>query len=103
MKGPERRVPRVNRVYLTSYVNSEGPEQKTPVLLGRTIDISTSGVGMEVYQEVAAGSAMELEIDIPDSLVAITGTVVHVRHVEENTYQIGIEFDVPQERLSGLQ
>ncbi len=100
--GPERRVPRVNRVFLTSYVNREGEEQKTPVLLGRTIDISASGVGMEVYQEVTAGSTMELEIDLQDSLVSIQGKVVHVRRVGENAYQVGIEFDEPQARLSGL-
>ncbi len=98
----ERRAVRVNKVFLTAYVNREGIEQKTPVLLGKTINISTTGVGMEVYQEVAAGSTMELEIDLHESLMKIKGKVVHVRLIEENCYQVGIEFDEPQERLSGL-
>jgi hypothetical protein len=33
----------------------------------------------------------------------ITGKVVHVRTTEAGNYQIGIEFDEPQERLAKLQ
>jgi hypothetical protein len=99
----KRREPRVNKLFLTSYVNREGEEQKTPVLLGRTFDISTSGIGMEVYQEVAAGSTMELEIDLHDSLLAIRGKVVHVRRMDTDCFHIGIEFDEPQQQLAVLQ
>jgi c-di-GMP-binding flagellar brake protein YcgR len=103
MADQKRREPRVNRLFLTAYVNREGEEQKTPVLLGRTFDISSTGVGMEVYQEVAAGSTMELEIDLQDSLLAITGRVVHVRNNEAGSFQIGIEFDEAQDRLAELR
>ena len=103
MDTPKRREPRVNKLFLTAYVNREGAEQKTPVLLGRTFDISTVGVGMEVYQEVAVGSTMELEIDLQDFLLEIKGKVVHVRSTESGSFQIGIEFDEPQEKLAGFQ
>ena len=102
MENPKRRKPRVNKLFLTAYVNLEGKEQKTPVLLGRTFDISTAGVGMEVYQEVLAGSTMELEIDLQDSLLDIRGKVVHVRLMEAGRYLIGVEFDEPQERFAGI-
>lgn len=103
MEEPIRRAPRVNKLFLTAYVNREGEQQKTPVLLGRTLDISTAGVGMEVFQEVTAGSTMELEIDLQDSLLQITGKVVHVRPTEAGTYLVGIEFDEPQARLALLR
>ncbi|HLO25965.1 MAG TPA: PilZ domain-containing protein [Geobacteraceae bacterium] len=102
MENPERREPRVNKLFLTAYVNREGKEQKTPVLLGKTFNISPSGVGMEVYQEVLAGSTMELQIDLRDSLLAIKGKVVHVRRAEGDCYHIGVEFDEPQELLGDL-
>jgi len=96
----ERREPRVNKLFLTSYVNREGGEQKSPVLLGRTYDVSASGIGMEVYQEVAVGSVMELEIDLHESLLSIKGTVVHARPTGSGTFAIGIRFDEPQEQLN---
>jgi c-di-GMP-binding flagellar brake protein YcgR len=103
MADQQRREPRVNRLLLTAYVNREGEEQQTPVLMGRTFDISSSGIGMIVYQEVAVGSIMELEIDLHNSLLAIKGTVLHVRKNEDGSFQIGIGFDEPQPQLSGLQ
>ena len=103
MDTSKRREPRVNKLFLTAYINREGEEQKTPVLLGRTFDISTAGVGMEVFQEVAAGSTMELEIDLQDSLLDVKGRVIHVRLLEEGRYLVGVEFSEPQEQLTGFQ
>jgi len=88
-----RRAPRLNRLLLTAYVNRDGKEQKTPVSLGRTLDISVTGVGMEVFQEVEIGSEMELDLDLKDTLLTVHGKVVHVRRDGEDRYIIGIEFD----------
>ncbi len=88
-----RRAPRLNRLLLTAYVNRDGKEQKTPVSLGRTLDISVTGAGMEVFQEVEVGSEMDLDLDLKNSLVRVHGKVVHVRRDGEDRYIIGIEFD----------
>jgi c-di-GMP-binding flagellar brake protein YcgR len=88
-----RRAPRVNRLLLTAYVNRDGQEQKTPVLLGRTLDISLTGVGMEVFQQVQIGSFMDLDLDLKDSIITVHGKVVHVRREGEDRYVVGIEFD----------
>ena len=88
-----RRAPRQNRLLLTAYVNRDGKEQKTPISLGRTLDISVTGVGMEVFQEVEIGSEMELDLDLKDTLLTVHGKVVHVRRDGEDRYIIGIEFD----------
>jgi c-di-GMP-binding flagellar brake protein YcgR len=88
-----RRAPRLNRLLLTAYVNRDGKEQKTPVSLGRTLDISVTGAGMEVFQEVEVGSEMDLDLDLKNSLVRVHGKVVHVRREGEDRYIIGIEFD----------
>ena len=88
-----RRAPRQNRLLLTAYVNRDGEEQKTPVSLGRTLDISVTGAGMEVFQEVEIGSEMDLDLDLKDTLLTVHGKVVHVRRDGEDRYIIGIEFD----------
>ncbi len=88
-----RRAPRVNRLLLTAYVNRDGQEQKTPVSLGRTLDISLTGVGMEVFQQVKIGSFMDLDLDLKDTIITVHGKVVHVRREGEDRYVVGIEFD----------
>jgi hypothetical protein len=94
---------RVQRLFLTAYVNRDDNEQKTPVSVGRTLDVSITGVGMEVFQEVQTGSTMDLEFDLQGSLLTVQGRVVHVRREGEGSYIIGIEFDEPQKRLQNLQ
>ena len=88
-----RRSPRVNRLFLTAYVNRDGKEQKTPVSLGRTLDISLTGVGMEVFQEVQIGTVMDLDLDLKDTIITVHGKVVHVRREGDDRYVVGIEFD----------
>jgi hypothetical protein len=102
MYDKERDTPRVNRLFLTSYVNRDGEEQKTPVSLGRTLDISISGAGMEVYQDLQVGSVMDLEFDLKDELLTVQGKVVHSRKAEDGHFVVGIQFDGPQERLAEL-
>ncbi len=97
-----RRSPRVNRLFLISYVNREGNDQKTPISVGRTLNVSAHGAGMEIFQEVRPGSLMDMEFDLQDSLLKVQGTVVHVRREEEARYFIGVQFDETQDRLGGL-
>ena len=102
MYDKERRALRVNKLFLTAYVSREGEEQRTPVSLGRTLDVSTTGVGMEVYQEVQVGSTMDMELDLHDSLFTVQGKVVHSRREGDDRYFIGVEFNEPQEQLAIL-
>jgi hypothetical protein len=103
MHGKVRRSPRVNKLFLTAYVNREGEEQKTPVSLGRTLDISAAGVGMEIYQEVQVGSAMDMEFDLQGALLTVQGKVVHARREGEHCYVIGVEFNEAQPQLAALR
>ncbi|MGD0283761.1 MAG: PilZ domain-containing protein [Dissulfurispiraceae bacterium] len=98
-----RQSTRVHRLFLTSYINREGEVQKTPVSVGRTLNISMIGVGMEVFQEIQAGTRMDLEFDLQGSLLTVQGRVVHVCAEGEGTYTVGVEFDEPQKLLENLR
>ena len=94
-----RQSTRVHKRVLTAYVNRDDKEQKTPVSVGRTLDVSMTGVGMEVFQEVRTGSSMDMEFAMQDSLVSVQGRVVHVRRKDEGSYIIGVEFAAPQKGM----
>lgn len=96
----QRSCPRVSKLLLIAYINREEGVQKSPVLLGRTLDLSPVGAGMEVFQPVRIGSTMELDIDIMEETVAVQGTVVHSREEREGIYHVGIRFTAPEERLA---
>ncbi len=93
-----RAFPRVDKLYFIAYVNREGEEQKTPVSMGRTVNISMVGVGMEVYQRLSVDSVMEMEIAVDEGrLMSLKGTVVHITAMDEGKFYAGIKFDEVQE------
>lgn len=97
--GKERQYPRINKLFFISYIAREDGEQKTPISMGRTLNISSTGVGMEVFQELGVNSAMEMDIDVEDFNLSVQGKVVHSHVLEEGKYYVGIQFDEPQEKL----
>jgi len=93
-----RAFPRIDKLYFIAYVNREGEEQKTPVSMGRTVNISRLGIGMEVYQRLEIDSTMEMEIAVEEGrLLSIKGTVVHITSMEDGKFHAGIKFDAIQE------
>ena len=88
-----RRHPRIEELFLLTYVNKDGDEQKTPVLMGRTLDISKSGARVEIDDPVKTGSRMEMEIAIKGESSLVHGKVVRVSEGEGGKHEVGIEFD----------
>ncbi len=96
----ERKYHRVNKLFFISYIATEGGEQKTPVSMGRTLNASSTGIGMEVYQELPVGSTMEMDIGAEELKISVKGKVVHSHPLEDGKHYVGIQFDEPQEMLS---
>ncbi len=93
---------RVSKLFLTSYVNSDERGQRTPVSMGRTLNVSRRGVGMEVFQEIEVGTSMDLELDVKGNILTVRGRVIHAQAEEGGSLTVGIEFDQPQETLEEL-
>ena len=94
-----RQTVRVSKLFLTSYVNSDEQGQRTPVSIGRTLNISRKGAGMEVFQEIGTGTLMDLELDVKGRILSVRGRVIHVRSEGNGCFTVGIEFDEPQNEL----
>ena len=94
-----RRYPRLQALYLLSYINKEDGVQKTGVSMARTINISCMGVGVEVYEAINSDSVMEIEIAVKDIVYAMKGKVTHSQEKSNGNYVIGIKFDQVQKEL----
>lgn len=95
----KRGTTRVQKLFMIAYLPFDDGPIRTPISLGRTVDISPSGVGMEVYKEVTVGTVMEMEIDLEGLSVPAWGKVVRVDPLENGNFLIGIRFDEEQELL----
>ncbi len=96
----KRGYPRVKKLYLISYVNKATGQQTSPVSMGRTLDISPTGVRVEAYRNIRVNSIMEMEIGLREFNFSVKGKVVRVQEVSEKIYNLGIQFDEIQPELS---
>lgn len=95
----KRDKPRVKKLFMVAYLPKDDEPARTPISLGRTVDISPTGVGMEVYKEVAAGTAIEMELNLEGVTLFARGKVVRVDPLADGNFLIGISFDAEQELL----
>jgi len=102
MTREQRTTPRISKLSFISFVKTEGDEQKSPISMGRTLNISTTGLGIEIFQQIAAGSTMEMEIALGDEIVPVRGKVVRSSELASGGYNLGIAFDTPQEKLATM-
>jgi hypothetical protein len=95
-----RASPRIDKLFFISFIETENSEQKSPVSIGRTLNISSTGLGIEAFLQIHVGATMEMNICLGDEILAARGKVVHSRPLESGGYFLGIEFDTVQERLA---
>lgn len=67
-----------------------------PIFNGRTRDISGGGLQLITTLRMAAGTLIDLEIDLPDGVCYIAGEVVRyvatIEHVEQPEHILGVRF-----------
>jgi c-di-GMP-binding flagellar brake protein YcgR len=60
--------------------------------MGRTLNISESGMLLETYFQIEPEHIVRLTISLEEDLLDIKGKPVHIRTNQEGKYEIGIEF-----------
>lgn len=102
----KRNYPRIKKLYLISYINKNEGSTVSPISMGRTLDISPSGIRLEVYQSLMMDSVIEMEIGFQEQKFSTKGKIIRVEEIDEKTFIVGIQFDEPLGILgfsSGLQ
>jgi hypothetical protein len=96
----KRGYPRIKKLYLISYITKEEGRQVSPVLMGRTLDVSPSGVRVEVFQRISVNSEMELDIACNDENISVGGIVVRSNKTGNEVFVLGIKFNEIQHILA---
>jgi hypothetical protein len=66
-------------------------------------NISKSGVQLENRTSFDVGSKIDLSIALTDELIKVRGNVRNVNEINDNSYQIGVEFeDLSEEEIEKL-
>jgi c-di-GMP-binding flagellar brake protein YcgR len=60
--------------------------------MGRTLNISESGILLETHFPIESSHKIQLTISLEEDLLDINGKAVHVRSINGGKYQIGIQF-----------
>ena len=60
--------------------------------MGRTLNISESGILLETHFPIESEHSIQLSISLAEDLLDIKGKAIHVRSLTGGKYKIGIEF-----------
>ena len=72
--------------------------------MGRTLNISESGILLETHFPIEPNHTIQLTISLEENLLDLKGKPVHVRSIEGGKYQIGIQFaDLDENATKMLQ
>lgn len=89
--GSRRESSRVRTIHLVS-VTSDKARGETSISIGRTLDVSSSGIRVEVLGHVCIEDLLQLEIAIEDRIILAQGRVVHAKRKGDRLVETGIEF-----------
>lgn len=75
-----------------SYICLDEDENIVKQGMGRTLNISESGMLLETHFPIESKHTLRLTISLEEDLLDIKGKPVHIRSIEGGKYQIGIQF-----------
>lgn len=88
----KRKHSRVDSIYLLNYVNLDENDQAVMQGMGRTINVSESGIMLETHVPFKENNTVDVVVGLKEDMVTIRGKVIFTRTTETGRYQSGIEF-----------
>jgi c-di-GMP-binding flagellar brake protein YcgR len=88
----KRKHSRVDSIYLLNYVNLDENDKEMMQGMGRTINVSESGIMLETHVPFSENDTVDVVVGLKEDMVTIRGKVVFTRTTETGRYQSGIQF-----------
>jgi len=100
----KRRHERYDSLNLLSYVCLDDEGKEWMQGMGRTLNISETGLQLETHEPIETRYVVLLSLGIEDDLVDIRGKVKYCNRNEEKKFESGIEFlEVPPHAYAQLK
>jgi c-di-GMP-binding flagellar brake protein YcgR len=88
----KRKHSRVDSIYLLNYVNLDENEKEMMQGMGRTINVSESGIMLETHVAFNENDTVDVVVGLKEDMVTIRGKVVFSRTTDTGLHQSGIQF-----------
>lgn len=88
----KRRYSRIDSINLLNYVYEDKEKEKALQGMGRTLNVSESGILLETHVSLEEGVMVSIMIGLKEDMVDIKGEVVFIIESPEGRYQSGINF-----------
>ena len=99
MISEKRKHIRVNALNL-SHVAVDDREEAVKQAIGRTLNVSETGILLETHFPIESDQNVELTLGFEEDLVNLRGKVIHLLNGETGKFEMGIQFtDIDEEAI----
>jgi len=91
-KNNKRINDRVTSINLISYVCTDSHDKIIENGMGKTLNVSESGIMLETHNQIDSSLNLLLSIGLEEVLIDIKGKIVHSTPVDKGKYHTGIQF-----------
>ncbi len=88
----KRRHSRIDSINLLNYVYEDAEKSKALQGMGRTLNVSESGILLETHVSLEEGVFVSIMIGLEEEMVDIKGQVVFIIESTDGRFQSGINF-----------
>ena len=93
MKEDKRKHERYDALNLISYLVTDEEDAEVAQGMGRTLNVSQSGILLETHVALALQGSISLSIGLEEHMVDIKGNVVFCHPGDDGKHETGIEFE----------
>lgn len=98
----KRKHTRIDSLHLLNYLLYEETENDATQGMGRTLNVSESGILLETHTPIEPNQKISLTIGIEENMVDIKGSVIYSNQNAKGMYESGIEFFVMDESAENI-
>ena len=88
----QRKHHRIDSLNLLNYVQFDNNNNEVTQGMGRTLNVSESGILLETHVPIELNTTVLLTIGLEEELVDVKGEVVHSKSGGDDWYEAGIRF-----------
>lgn len=94
--------PRINRINLVQVSRFDEEGFRADLATGRTLNISRGGIRLQLHHPLPLRTTVSINLVLEERILDLSGTVVYLEAVDQETSQMGIRFEDIDEETAEL-